>query len=109
MIAGLALGSDNKRYFRGKLPRLALATIIVMPLLYGAMYLWAFWNPFGKVDAIPAAVVNLDQGATLKGKPLKAGEEVTKSLLESGELDLTEMSAGEAAADLSEGSVFFVI
>lgn len=66
MIAGLALGSDNKRYFRGKLPRLAIITIIFMPLLYCAMYLWAFWNPFGEVDKIPAAIVNLDTGASMK-------------------------------------------
>jgi len=109
MIAGLSLGSDNKRYFRGKLPRLAIGTIILMPLLYGAMYLWAFWNPFSKVDDIPAAIVNLDQGAALKGKPLEAGKEVTESLIESGELDLTQMSAGEAAADLASGSIYYVV
>ena len=109
MIAGLSLGSDNKRYFRGKLPRLAILTIILMPLLYGAMYLWAFWNPFAKVNEIPAAIVNLDRGAELKGKPLHAGNEVTKELLESDELDLTEMSAAEATSALADGSVYFTI
>jgi putative membrane protein len=109
VFAGLSLGSDNKRYFRGKLPRLAIGTIILMPLLYGAMYLWAFWNPFDKVNEVPAAIVNLDQGATLKGEQLKAGDEVTKALLESDELDLRPMSADEAAADLAEGSVYFSI
>ena len=109
MIAGLSLGSDNKRYFRGKLPRLAIGTIILMPLLYGAMYLWAFWNPFAKVNEIPAAIVNLDHGAEMKGKPVHAGDEVTKSLLESDQLDLTEMSTEEAAAKLGNGSINFVI
>ena len=40
MLAGMSLGTDLKRYSRGLMPRIALITIIVMPLLYGAMYLW---------------------------------------------------------------------
>ncbi len=39
MLAGMSLGADLKRYSRGVLPRIALLTAIVMPLLYGAMYL----------------------------------------------------------------------
>src|ERR1700753_1013815 len=101
MIAGLALGSDNHRFFRGNMPRLPLATIIVMPLLYGAMYLWAFWNPFGKVDKIPAAIVNLDAGSKINGKPLRAGDQVTQALIKSGQLDLQKMSASQAKAKLA--------
>ncbi|CCM63488.1 hypothetical protein BN381_230023 [Candidatus Microthrix parvicella RN1] len=50
MIAGLSLGSDARRYFHFSLPRLAIVTVIQMPLLYDALYLWTFWNPFGGVD-----------------------------------------------------------
>jgi putative membrane protein len=37
MLAGMSLGTDLKRYSRGTMPRLALITIILLPLLYGAM------------------------------------------------------------------------
>lgn len=37
MLAGMSLGTDLKRYPRGTMPRLALITIILLPLLYGAM------------------------------------------------------------------------
>ena len=50
MIAGLSLGSDARRYFHFSLPRLAIVTVIQMPLLWGALYLWTIWNPFGGVD-----------------------------------------------------------
>ena len=68
MLAGISLGSDVKRYSRGTLPRIAIDTIILLPLLYGAMYLWAFWNPFGEVNKIPAAIVNNDSGRTSTGR-----------------------------------------
>ncbi len=109
MIAGLALGSDNKRYFRGQLPRLAIITIIFMPLLYGAMYLWAFWNPFGEVDKIPAAVVNLDKGATAQGERLEAGKQVVSNLISSGELGIEETSEKEAVEGLSDGTYYYTI
>ena len=52
MLAGMSLGTDLKRFSRGTMPRIALVTVILLPLLYGAMYLWAFWNPFAAIDKI---------------------------------------------------------
>ncbi|MGB0119458.1 MAG: YhgE/Pip domain-containing protein [Solirubrobacterales bacterium] len=109
MIAGLALGSDSKRYFRGMLPRLAIVTIIFMPLLYGALYLWGFWDPFGKVDQIPAAIVNQDKGAVAQGQKIKAGKQLTATLIESGQLDLTEVSYEDAKSGLADGDYYFTI
>ncbi|MCV7278392.1 YhgE/Pip domain-containing protein [Mycolicibacterium flavescens] len=109
MLAGLSLGTDIKRYARGTMPRIALVTIVALPLLYGAMYLWAFWNPFGEVNKVPVALVNEDTGTQLQGKQLRAGDEVARGLLDSGELDLTEVSADQAAAGLADGRFYFTI
>ncbi len=91
------------------MPRVALVTIILMPLLYGAMYLWAFWNPFAEVDKVPVALVNEDTGAVANGTPLRAGDEVSEALLNSGQLDLHEVSAAEAAAGVASGKYYFSI
>jgi putative membrane protein len=110
MIAGLSIGSDARRYFHFSLPRLAIVTVILMPLLYGALYLWTFWNPFGEVDKIPVAIVNVDKGITLAGESLDAGAQVSKQLIESGQLDLTQVKTEKAAmADLESGKYYFVI
>lgn len=108
-LAGMSLGTDLKRYTRGLLPRIALITIILMPLLYGAMYLWAFWNPFAEVNKVPVAFVNEDRGASAKGQEVRAGDEVTRALIGSGQLNLTEMSAEQAAAGVSDGDYYFSI
>ncbi|OBA87309.1 hypothetical protein A5633_09895, partial [Mycolicibacterium elephantis] len=105
----MSLGTDLKRYSRGLLPRLALATIILMPLLYGAMYLWAFWNPFGEVDKLPVALVNEDPGTQTQGRQIDAGDQVARSLLDSGQLDLHEMSAAAAADGVRHGDYYFAI
>lgn len=109
MLAGMSLGTDIKRYSRGVMPRVAIVTIVLMPLLYGAMYLWAFWNPFGEVNKLPVALVNEDRGAQAEGRQLNAGDQVAQALLASGQLDLHEMSAAEAADGVDHGRYYFSI
>ena len=109
MLAAFSPGSDFKRYYRGRMPRLAFAVIILMPLMYGALYLWAFWNPFNEVDRMPIALVNLDAGATVEGKPLKAGEQVVHGLVDSKQLDLSVVSEKEAADGVDHGKYYFSI
>src|SRR3954462_10592472 len=105
----MSLGTDLKKYSRGVLPRVALVTIILLPLLYGAMYLWAFWNPFNAVDKVPVALVNTDRGAVVQGQELRAGDQVTDALLKSGQLDLHLMSAESAAKAVADGTSYFSI
>ncbi|CDO07146.1 hypothetical protein C1S82_21245 [Mycolicibacterium cosmeticum] len=109
MLAGMSLGTDLKRFSRGALPRIALVTVILMPLLYGAMYLWAFWNPFNEVNKIPVALVNEDTGANVDGQQIHAGAEVADALVDSGQLQLHRVSAAEAAAGVSSGKYYFSV
>lgn len=109
MLAAMSLGTDIKRYSRGLLPRIAITIVVLMPLLYGALYLWAFWNPFGHIDKVPVAIVNEDQGTVVKGKHIRAGDDVTKALIDSHELKLHEVSAQEAADGLAHGHYYWTI
>ena len=97
MLAGMSFGTDLKRYSSGVLPRIALVTIILMPLLYGAMYLWAFWNPFGAIDKMPVALVNADKGCRRGRQAGARRDRVASSLLDSGQLLLREVSEQDAA------------
>ncbi len=101
MLAGMSLGTDLKRFSRGAMPRIALMTVVLMPLLYGAMYLWAFWNPFDAVNKVPVALVNEDTGTVVDGKKLDAGAQVADALVDSGQLQLHRVSAAEAADGVS--------
>jgi putative membrane protein len=74
---------ELKRFGRGRLPRAALVAITLLPLLYGALYLWSFWDPYGRLDRIPVALVNDDKGATASGEKLTAGDDITRGLRES--------------------------
>ncbi|WP_167004272.1 YhgE/Pip domain-containing protein [Mumia sp. ZJ430] len=109
MFAAFSPGSDLKRYYRGRMPRLALVVIVAMPLLYGALYLWAFWNPFAAADKIPVALINDDVGAVVQGEKLDAGKQVADGLIASKQLDLHLVSAKEGADGVADGTYYFSV
>ncbi|MEV6951403.1 YhgE/Pip domain-containing protein [Streptomyces sp. NPDC051183] len=97
---------ELKRFGRGKLPRAALVALLLLPLLYGALYLWSFWDPYSRLDKVPVALVNADQGATVDGKQIDAGDEITRKLHDSKTFDWREVSAEEAAKGLEDGKYY---
>ncbi|MFE6095563.1 YhgE/Pip family protein [Streptomyces massasporeus] len=97
---------ELRRFGRGKLPRAALVALLVLPLLYGALYLWSFWDPYGRLDKIPVALVNADKGATADGKKITAGDDITKGLHDSKTFDWQEVSAAEARRGVEDGSYY---
>ncbi|MCJ1681252.1 YhgE/Pip domain-containing protein [Streptomyces sp. APSN-46.1] len=97
---------ELKRFGRGKLPRAALVALLLLPLLYGALYLWSFWDPYSRLDKVPVALVNADKGATVDGARIDAGGEITKKLRDSRTFDWREVSADEAAKGLENGTYY---
>ncbi|KIZ18831.1 YhgE/Pip domain-containing protein [Streptomyces natalensis] len=97
---------ELRRFGRGKLPRLGLVALMLIPLLYGALYLCSFWDPYSRLDKIPVALVNEDQGATADGKKITAGSDLAKSVKDSDTFDWEEVSSADAAKGLEEGTYY---
>ncbi|MER7186528.1 YhgE/Pip domain-containing protein [Streptomyces hyaluromycini] len=97
---------ELRRFGRGRLPRAALVALLVLPLLYGALYLWSFWDPYGRLDRVPVALVNDDKGATASGKRLTAGDDIVAGLKDSRTFDWHEVSAAEARRGVEDGTYY---
>ena len=102
MIPSLKLGTYELRRFKGTLPRIAIAFLAIVPLMYGLLYLWSNWDPYGKMDRVPAAVVNLDQPAQALGKTVTAGDQLVSELQSDPVLDWHFTDAEDAAAGLAD-------
>lgn len=90
--------SELKRMTGGLLPKLTLIALTLVPLLYGAVYLYANWDPYGNLDGISAALVVEDEGAqTDSGERLEVGNSVADSLLEDGTFDWEQVTDPDAA------------
>ncbi|MDI6097595.1 YhgE/Pip domain-containing protein [Actinoplanes sp. NEAU-A12] len=97
-------GMELRRFLRGRLTAAALAVLAVVPLLYGALYLCAFWDPYARLNHIPAALVVEDQPVrTSEGEMLHAGKDLADELVEREIFDWRLVSAEDAERGLRDG------
>jgi putative membrane protein len=109
MLAGLAFGSEIKRFGRSRMTRAAIVVLMLLPLVYGALYLWAYWDPFGHVNKMPVALVNSDRGAVVSGQQINAGDEIAKSLTADRSLDWHVVNPEEARDGVEHGKYYFML
>lgn len=66
---------------------IVIIALALVPAIYNYIFLGSMWDPYGNLDDLPVAVVNLDKSSELEGKKLKLGNEVTKEMKKSKDLD----------------------
>lgn len=54
--------------------------VSLIPMMYNVIFLSSMWNPYGKLDKLPVAVVNEDKSATLNNQKLTIGADMVDSL-----------------------------
>ncbi|GAB2513445.1 ABC-2 family transporter protein [Corynebacterium atrinae] len=109
MLNGLHLGSELKRFSRGKLPPLALTVIIMLPLLFGGLFVWSYWDPIDRINKMPIALVNSDEGASVDGQQIKAASQIVDKLRESDQVHLEQVSSQDALSGVNDGKYYFAI
>ncbi|WP_067926237.1 YhgE/Pip domain-containing protein [Alicyclobacillus shizuokensis] len=97
---------EAKRIWRNRLMRVGLLAMCLLPLLYSALYLWAFWDPYGHLDRLPVAVVNEDEGGRLDGRHVNYGADLAKSLVDGQTLEWHRVSASQARDGLEHGRYY---
>lgn len=100
---------EIKRLFSAGPLRLATVVVCLVPLLYGGLWLWAFWNPHHRLDHLPVALVNEDKAATVGNTTLNAGGDLQKRLLQSHTFDWQVVSAEQAKQGLKDGSYYMAL
>ena len=94
---------------RSKAKQRTLAIALLLPLVFGFLALWAFWDPYGQNNSLPIAIVNLDNGWTSGGTYLNTGDEVIAALKASNSLKVSEKKLLLANQLLEAGSIEAVI
>lgn len=105
----LRLTAFELRRFRGPIQKLALVFVTLVPLLYGAIYLSANWDPYGKLGNLPVAVVNQDVPTTYNGQQIQAGTDFVDHLLESKKFGWRLVDEAEAERGLKSGDYYLTV
>ena len=100
-------GLEWKNITASKIMWVVIAAIAIMPLLYGALYLAAFQDPYARLNTVPVAVVNEDRGAVIAAEQRNLGDDVVQQLKDTDDgLGWHFVSADEARKGLEDGEYF---
>ncbi|PPF52837.1 hypothetical protein C5B94_11375 [Clavibacter michiganensis] len=89
--------------------KVALVALVLVPVLYGGLYLWANQDPYSSLDRVPAALVMADQGTTVDGEAVDYGTDVATDVLDDASFDWHEVSSAEARTGLEDGTYDFTL
>jgi putative membrane protein len=97
------------RSFPTLFSRIAMIAVIVLPLVYSVLYLWAFWDPYKNLDRLPVAFVNLDKGGVKDGKAKNIGQELEDELKTDDNLQWHFTTLQEAQSGLEQKKYYSYI
>ncbi len=97
--------TELRRITAGRLPKVAVLAMVLIPTLYAGLYLYANHDPYANLDHVPAALVVEDTGAKdTAGDEMQAGRDVADDLLERKDFDWQEVSREEAEQGVHEAA-----
>ncbi|MGU7992032.1 YhgE/Pip family protein [Streptococcus suis] len=98
-----------KNIFKKPMTLVTIIGIACVPALYNISFLTSMWDPYGRLDQLPVAVINQDQSASFQDKNLTIGDDMVDNMKESKSLDFHFVSEKNAEKGLEEGDYYMVI
>ncbi|MFC0189803.1 YhgE/Pip family protein [Fictibacillus aquaticus] len=83
--------------------------VLFIPVLYSGMFLWAFWDPYDKMEDLPVAIVNEDRGAEYKGEHLEIGDDLVEKLRDNPQFEWKFVNEKEAAKGMDQNKYYMTI
>ncbi|HEK9073821.1 TPA: YhgE/Pip domain-containing protein [Streptococcus equi subsp. zooepidemicus] len=103
MLEGLKAIIKNRKVI------VTMIGVALVPALYNLSFLGSMWDPYGRVDQLPVAVVNQDKPAYLNNKRLTIGKDMVDNMSKNKELDYHFVAAGAAQRGLEKGRYYMTI
>lgn len=98
-----------KQIFQSNWLRIVMAAIMIIPSVYAGVFLGSMWDPYGKADQIPVAVVNGDKPVTFQSAKMHIGKDLADNLKDNQSMKFEFTSAKEAKKGLKNGDYYMVI
>ncbi|MCP2335106.1 YhgE/Pip domain-containing protein [Actinomadura rupiterrae] len=97
---------ELRRFRRHPLTMVALVGMVLLPLLYAGLYLWSFWDPYGRLHNVPVALVVDDKPAQAGGKKIDAGHDLADQLKKRQVFDWKTVDEATAEKGVRDGKYY---
>lgn len=89
--------------------KIVLCAIMIIPMIYACVFLGSMWDPYGKTDQLPVAVVNKDKEVEYNGSTMDIGKQLSDKLAKNDSMDFNIVSSSKAQKGLKDGKYYMVI
>jgi len=103
------IGSELSSIVRNPKVVIPVIAVMLVPLLYSALFLGAFWDPYARLDKVPVAIVNEDKGAQFEGETLSIGNEFVEKLKESDDFGWDFVTKEDALQGLEDNRYYMML
>ncbi|MDQ0114709.1 YhgE/Pip domain-containing protein [Paenibacillus harenae] len=102
-------GKELSGIGKNKMLLISIVGVMVIPVMYSAMFISAFWDPYGHLDKMPVAVVNADKGYTFNDETLHIGDDFTEQLKENEKFEWHFISKEDALKGMEAHDYYMAI
>ena len=89
--------------------RIVLCAIMIIPMIYACVFLGSMWDPYGKTDQLPVAVVNNDKEVEYNDSTMDIGKQLSDKLAKNDSMDFNIVSSSKAQKGLKDGKYYMII
>lgn len=89
--------------------KIVLCAIMIIPMIYACVFLGSMWDPYGKTDQLPVAVVNNDKEVEYNDSTMDIGKQLSDKLSKNDSMDFNIVSSTKAQKGLKDGKYYMVI
>lgn len=100
---------EFRRFIKNPMMIITFIAVALVPILYSGFLLKGTWDPYGQLEKLPIAVVNLDQGADFEGESRNIGNEFMDELRKNENFSWGFMSAEDAAQGMRNNHYYATI
>ncbi|MFD0589584.1 YhgE/Pip family protein [Paenibacillus sp. GCM10027627] len=102
-------GSELAAIAKNKKVLIPVIAVLTVPVMYTAMFLGAFWDPYQRLEELPVAVVNSDTGTEFQGKEMHIGRDFEEKLKENPKFDWAFVTKDEAVQGMKDNKYYMAI
>lgn len=89
--------------------KIVLCAIMIIPMIYACVFLGSMWDPYGKTDQLPVAVVNNDKEVEYNDSTMDIGKQLSDKLARNDSMNFNIVSSSKAQKGLKDGKYYMII
>lgn len=89
--------------------KIVLCAIMIIPMIYACVFLGSMWDPYGKTDQLPVAVINNDKEVEYNDSTMDIGKQLSDKLAKNDSMDFNIVSSSKAQKGLKDGKYYMII